>query len=796
MYKPPLHCFLPYSDATCGALLQPHIQDGSTVICMRSADDPRKGYILTAVNEASADMTDTLNGRVFYNTNSMTTRNTTVFDTIINQIKGFAGAMFRNNANSTDKDVLPGDVDIVNHGGSASLHVGKYLVQLKGSPMAFIDVASIQDQIRMVASKIVRNTVTTYQQVSDEVSVDDTAISATEAFGMAEGSDIESNWEDVEKFAVPFFRMQEIKGPAIDGKEDIILVFPQDTDMHTDTTEPPVVFKARTAVSGERTVASAKSISFIKTPNIKAAQQFGYNYTNARDDDDKKLDLLTPFHKDIEEPEEEEKAPSLNQEIMDAAINKMVDKLLASDYIPNLLQRMMDSGIAVSEKTLGMQFSEHTETGPSLAQAYNPPKFLQLTDPVTGKVHTYFDSTSFLSQEEDGSILICDGYGSEIRMSQGNIYISPALDLQLRPGRDMWGLVPRHMALDSQGYAVINSNKAVYLRSTGDMQLAAAAKKDGHGKLTLECNDKSNSPSSGIIIRSLGNAAFTSHDMYIGINSGTSETEGRVEDQLQGTLIIDAGDRGAIVSHCSRYMVDAEMFTAVAGTSAISIASNAIGLYAETVLAPVAMTMSPVNGTQKVFLIRNGELSSVSLVTSSTPGLQIKGPLVIDDDNIAVNGSILCMQTVVCRNSYYVNDGQIREDSQVFKNDITVKNIELRKDLESSSGAVFVINVTETIYQDVYIAGNCFRFPENYGVADTIMVPGMVWQEATRKASGNADELLWKELPVEDPDGKTITACYPGWTVWESATITQTGYETKPLNENYITNTKQENTNA
>ena len=348
--------------------------------------------------------------------------------------------------------------------------------------MAFIDVSSIQDQIRLVASKIVRNTVTTYQQIGDEVSVDDTAASATEAFGMSEGSDIESNWEDVEKFAVPFFRMQEVKGPAVDGKEDIILVFPPDTDMHTDTTEPPVIFKERTAVSGERTVVSAKSISSIKTPNIKAVQQFGYNYTNSRSEEKKKLDLLTPYQRDFDEPEEEPKAPNLNQEIMDAAINKAVDKLLTDDYLPVLLKRMADAGLAVSGKTMEQQFTEHTGTGVTTAQAYNLPKFLQLTDPITGKVHTYFDSTSFISQEDDGSILICDGYGSEIRMSQGNIYISPALDLQLRPGRDMWGLVPRHMALDAQGYVLLNSNKAVYLRSTGDMQLAAAATIEGHGQ--------------------------------------------------------------------------------------------------------------------------------------------------------------------------------------------------------------------------------------------------------------------------------------------------------------------------
>ena len=174
---------------------------------------------------------------------------------------------------------------------------------------------------------------------------------------------------------------------------------------------------------------------------------------------EKQLDLLTPYRRDIEEQQEEQQAPNLNQEIMDAAINKVVDKLLTKDYLPVLMQRMMEAGLIVSETPLATKFTEHTEFGPTTEAAYQPPKFLKIKDPVTGQEHLYFDSTSFISQEPDGSILLKDGYGSEIRMSQGNIYISPALDLQLRPGRDMWGLISRHMSLDSQGFAIINSNR-------------------------------------------------------------------------------------------------------------------------------------------------------------------------------------------------------------------------------------------------------------------------------------------------------------------------------------------------
>ena len=59
--------YLPYTDATCGAMAQSHFPDGSTVVCMLSRTDQNVAYILTAVNNIGADKTDTYNGRVFYN---------------------------------------------------------------------------------------------------------------------------------------------------------------------------------------------------------------------------------------------------------------------------------------------------------------------------------------------------------------------------------------------------------------------------------------------------------------------------------------------------------------------------------------------------------------------------------------------------------------------------------------------------------------------------------------------------------------------------------------------------------
>lgn len=802
--KEKMLAFLPYSDARCGALLQQHIQDGSSVVCMRSTQYPYIAYILTAVNDVGSDMTDTMAGRVFYNTNGFTTADTTVFDSVIDAWKDSFGSRFKNHSNSTDMDVLPGDVDIVNNGGPAGLHVGKYLVQMKGSPLAFIDVAAISDQIRLVASKVSTHTPTTFQQTGDEVSVDDMAVSTAEAFGLDSGFDVLKQEKAIQNRTVPLFRMQHVRGPAIDGEESTITNFPEDTNFHTDETEPNVLSRTRASLSGELCDATTLSRSSVKTPSVISILQYGYNLVNKGKDEKaaKVLELLSQFKYESGEKKEEKEVPkhSLDQEIMDAAINGIVEKLLSGDYLETLKQRLAAAGLYVAENPLALKFNEHTKTGPSIYPWYDPPKSLQLTDPVTGRVHTYYDSTSFISQQPDGSILLCDGYGSEIRMSQGNIIISPALDLVFRPGRDMSAMAPRHLSLNAQRYITINSTKNVYIRAAGSMQLAAATsvdkdgKANGKGKLTLECNDTSNAKSSGVIIKSLGNAAFTGHDLYIGINKGDSEAEGRVEKPTRaGAIIIDAGENGGIVERSSRHMSDTKMFTVVTTgqvNTAFTVGGNSIGLYAQQVVAPVYLNMSVMDGTQKVTVVRNGEQKVLTISTSSRPDIVVKGNMAVEG-HVKIGGNTLVLRSVVARGSYYVNSSQIIDKKETFE-PLDLTSIKLNSNLEKNSGAVFMYTRRNTLYQDAYIGGNSFLFPTYYGVPKNIMIPGMVWQEATRTIVGDISKVAWKEIPVISLDGKKTTACYPGWGVWETGHITKPGYEQDDLSTGYITNTEKE----
>jgi hypothetical protein len=96
-----------------------------------------------------------------------------------------------------------------------------------------------------------------------------------------------------------------------------------------------------------------------------------------------------------------------------------------------------------------------------------------------------------------------------------------------------------------------------------------------------------------------------------------------------------------------------------------------------------------------------------------------------------------------------------------------------------------VIALSGSIYQDSYVSTQSFSFPPSYGIADTIRVPGMLWQ--VQKEDDN-DKAYWNEPEMTKPDG-TITMCYPGVDVWNKATISQRGYSTASLKTGYIINT-------
>lgn len=774
---------LPVSDSSDGAVQQNNLCDGSAVICMVDGSRDDRAYIIAPANYAIGDLHDSLSGRAFYQVDDYAEATNKTFQQLVDNL---SKGDFKCYAHGADMNAIPGDYDVTDITGNAGLHVGRMLVQLRGSPAAFIDLSNVTNAIRIIAPTIESHTPLAVSIDSKDLDVHDIAITDSEAFGLKEGSPfvVKRDIPDFEdESAIPLYRIQNISGPAADGTEHIVVGFP-DSDEHYCTTEPPILAKQRVSLSGALSNASANSILSVKSPAIEAIMQVWYDKDRSKEDQD---EILKPYTLK-EQEEEEQEATSID----DTAVNKLIDKLFSDDYVGLLLQKMSERGLAVSTEngTLASRITATDKTGPSRLQAYELPDSIELTDPVSGKKTLYYASTSFISQEPDGSILICDGYGSEIRMSRGNIYISPALDLFLRPGRDLSAMVPHYLSFNSQDHITINSSKSVYLRAVDDMKLAAAAAEDSSGVLTLENCSSNKNATDGIVIRSRAGVAMTGHDIYIGRTKWDSKVQNRVEETDQGSIVIDSGKNGSLYTKCSEFLVDSVQAVIVANETGLRVSNDIIGLYTKGVEITGNVVIAGKKVPEVVSLYIDGQIQKRTLKGSDEdPDLQVDGDIGVDGD-LLCNGSGQ-FNTQLAARTLASKDGQTYQVSSRYGDPFAAADFQ-KSDAHYGMGDAasgMLKNLASSIYQDYYTAVNSFSFPQ-YAVSLGIM-PGMVWQANDKdKDIGTA----WKEEAVISVMGST-TMCYPGLPVWSEAKVSYRKNVQESLLTGYLTNTQGE-TNA
>ena len=208
-------------------------------------------------------------------------------------------------------------------------------------------------------------------------------------------------------------------------------------------------------------------------------------------------------------------------------------------------------GVKANPDTWAMQEANQSELskqmpaeGPSYEVSGNStydklPDLLTLTDPKTGTAKTYYASSAFFQFLPDGSIVLADGYGSEIRMYRGNIYISPKADLICTPGRDTMMMSGRTTAIKSYKRVQINSTTSdVYIKAEEHMRILSGA--SGEGYLTIE-NRSQDPTKGGLILRGNHSVGLTAQNIYIGLTTGRDVTEGQLDTKATGSIVVNAG---------------------------------------------------------------------------------------------------------------------------------------------------------------------------------------------------------------------------------------------------------------
>ena len=401
-------------------------------------------------------------------------------------------------------------------------------------------------------------------------------------------------------------------------------------------------------------------------------------------------------------------------------------------------------------------------------QYYDLPDTVELTDPHTGIKYKYYKADSGILYEPDGSLVLYDGYGSEIRMTRGNIIISPAADLIFRPGRDLHAMSGRHTAIVSQKDVTIHSSLSdVYIKAQNTIQTVSGI--NGEGVTIIE------NRGAGSNIRSVKNIAVTGRDIFIGNTPDTApdSLEGYVSGS--GTVTIGSGDQvnllgDTVVAKCNELSVLSN------AKSFITVGDDTIAISSETVCINGTARFGYAVGS-RVVSIRN---TTYSLATANESNVICDVPLytrnTIESAHIKCNAGEFC---ILVANNADARTGMCPKTSvsRVSWPDIAITDTLLI----STSKQVTAYDVD----RNLFVYGNTFQYPSSYDIGLNVeyIIPGMLWQSITTTG------MVWEEPSVPGlRDSDSSTMVYPGAEIWGNAYITVPGYDKKHINGGYVIN--------
>ncbi len=174
----------------------------------------------------------------------------------------------------------------------------------------------------------------------------------------------------------------------------------------------------------------------------------------------------------------------------------------------------------------------------------------------------YYNTASFFSLLDDGSVVIGDGYGSQITLTGGQIRLEAGGDVMLMSGSRVVTLADEAIVRAHGSVDISSSKKDVRIKAENNLQMLAA--NSGNGSLLIESKstggirqgyDKSLGESvsgSGIILLAKGGAVSTlASDVYLrsGVEAGNAEG-GR------GDIVLDAANGNGQISQYAAYMTN------------------------------------------------------------------------------------------------------------------------------------------------------------------------------------------------------------------------------------------------
>jgi hypothetical protein len=571
-------------------------------------------------------------------------------------------------------DLVPGDFNITTPLGG-TIHLGDFMSRIGASASANISCYALQDVVEIVAQEFGIDTDTytwqKYLRGDKFLIIEGMSLNTLEACGgfptvpaFTEEISTEADTEGevslvpVEDNQTPFLREQNFRGSDVDGEWKSTMAPKDSTVVNTLDSEHIGLYSEQRRVDGILRVNAAKEIAIRKTPTIRIAEP-RLDYATTDRDPNADLPPEVPPWEELGLSEDEYRAV---YNIVSEAGNEIEDLTIFAKGI----RQDAASGIWLLEtnEEIRTKVFEDGElpTIPDIDQddvEYPPDTAPSIDVEVTpDRIVKIFKNSSAFIMEDDGDIVLGDGYGAEIRMQKGNIILSSAADIIAQPGRDFKAKVP--------GNTIINSGKRVEISSTTD-SVAVKAEKNfhtvsgngGEGSTILENKSTNETPSgitdeqllqgqaigSGIILNTKAQIAQYANSIYMGgRDAGSPSKTGTVGSC---DIVINAGNKG-ILTH-------SQSLTMVANSSiALSMINQVSGFFLQgsqmaittpsevNIAAPFVGIDQVGSGQVKIpKIIRTdvGNRNQKTLGTGNTQ-LAIQGTLAVRDD-IGTTGNVI-----------------------------------------------------------------------------------------------------------------------------------------------------------
>ena len=683
-------------------------------------------------------------------------------------------------ANGVPCDIVAGDLYIGDKTGGG-LFVGKSQLLLKSGQLCAIQLDAVHKKI--VQTYLQRQAISlhSYQKESPNASIKLRAASVDQQFGRKSGTKtpIYSAKQAAQGTlqltkvtdTASLFRQQSVSGSAYNGAIQLIVLPDNKQQVYTVGTSYPCVYLQSKSYTGDYKL-RAQSICSVKSASIRAPQ-----YTQ-----NTKLQLAY-------------KKPSINT----------VDIQTASIDAPLFLQDHFDeSQVALSQQQARymlqdgfytfpttLQDSLDWKDGQDQTQQYlAQPKHAQLYDAATEQTHTLYKNTSFIQQAPDGSIFIKDGWGSQIRMSRGNIILSSALDTFIRPGRDCIELVPRLKQITTNGPAVISAKGSIKLGAQKDVKIASALS-GGQGSTVLQNRTRNlNSQNSGVVIRSNADMSITaSRDMYIGLNDKTSQNAKDQVTPSPGTLMIDGGN--VLTINCTQAIKftagQVQMFGHNGDRgSGIAVSPGRIAMVSPSIDVDSMLRIGQYANNAQIDYLGG----TLSLVGASVYGIQLTG--FIDCKQLVARQYITTLGNVIGGMYATVQDQPQQQIYKLRPQSIRTLRDNYGKDLKLQMSDVQNIQfVTVSCYADSFICDRQFHFLSSQQLGfSAYTMPGMCWQQNKQSS------VRFQPIKQTATGQQTYTASYPGSKLWQDAVLTTVVdgqlNKDKLMKDTYFTSVKEQ----